>query len=124
MKKIDGVKFLRAEIIFPSLVDFTEYGLGTLTLEHGGRNFIIDTEWSYIFDEGGYSKIEVALDLDIDCDDFIDGQWDLTKEDLTSPELDAMLYIGEDEYEVEPSKMILCVVIDGKYTEINLRVDG
>lgn len=117
---IIGVRILKGEIIFPELVDFTKYSLGAVRLELNGRNFILDTEWSHLFDEGGFTRVDLDFDLDLDESDFEDGLWNLTKEDLASPELIATLYIGEDDYPIEPESMSLFVEIDGERKTISL----
>jgi hypothetical protein len=102
--QILGVEFLSILVTFDCPVDRNLYDFGALTLECEGRNFILDVCKSYTNEE----STEIVLGLEVDTDIFpvsTEYNYELTKEDLYSSKLTATLFVGGEDYEVEPECM-------------------
>jgi hypothetical protein len=120
--QILGVEFLSILVTFDCPVDRNLYDFGALTLECEGRNFILDVCKSYTNEE----STEITLGLEVDTDIFpvsTEYNYELTNEDLFSSKLTAKLYIGSEDYEVEPDSMTFFIKSGATTKAIDVKID-
>lgn len=103
--------------------------LGALTLTCGKRNFVLDTQSSNYDNEveaGG--KFSFTSQCEVDDSIFEEGEfvnYELTEEDLTSPELQAEFFCGDedagidDAFDFENATIECTVTVNGKEYTIN-----
>ena len=107
---IPNVKFISVEIEFYCIVERHLYDLGAVELECEGRTFILDVVQSYTNDDNNHTTI--TCDLAVDLDTFPIGEpslYDLTASDLHNRNIYGTMYIGDEDYEVEPDSVTLFV---------------
>jgi len=98
------------EITIEGEVPANQYDLGAVTLTCEDRSYILDVVSSNSYRENGKTFIDAKAVEDKETFDEMASKYDLKIEDLFSPKLKGIIYIGS-EYEVEPLKMVLKVTL-------------
>lgn len=121
--KINGVTFLRVELVFHCIVERDLYDFGSITLENDGRNYILDIVRSESTNDNNHTIIQCDVETDGDIfplsDEF---NYKLNITDLLDENLSSTIYIGE-EYEIAPDSLTLFVQIAHMTKAIDLIID-
>jgi hypothetical protein len=121
--QIEGVGFIDILVTFEAPVDRSLYDFGAVTLAKDGRNFILDPIISFTNDDA----TEITIIVGVDADTFPKDEtynYQLTNSDLFDKLDVATLFIGDENWEEEPSAITLFVKFEGGLTKaIDLEIE-
>lgn len=121
--QIEGVQFIDILVTFEVPIDRNLYDFGSVTLAKEGRNFILDPIASFTNDDA----TEVTIIVGVDAETFPKDEtnnYQLTNLDLFGKLDVATLFIGDEDWEEEPSAITLFVRFEGGLTKaIDLEIE-
>ena len=119
--KVLTADIIGAELRFRGEMSYGDFeeGFGAITLNNGGRSYVLDVVQSYCTNEMNETIFE--LELEEDEETFSDCKYDLTDDDLVSYKLDATIYIGDFSNELISAQLI--TVLNGETKYINLKLE-